>query len=53
MGMKNVEKYTRQYFMPPVDCMDWAKKDHNWLQRNRGWFPGSFRDRVPVLKNPD
>ena len=26
MGMKNVEKYTRQYFMPPVDCMDWAKK---------------------------
>ena len=28
MGMKNVEKYTRQYFMPPVDCMDWAKKDH-------------------------
>ena len=26
MGMKNVEKYTRQYFMPPVDCMDWAKR---------------------------
>ena len=90
MGMKNVEKYTRQYFMPPVDCMDWAKKDHIekapiWcsvdlrdgnqalivpmsleqkleffktpgsyrFQRDRGWFPGSFRDRVPVLKNPD
>ena len=79
MGMKNVEKYTRQYFMPPVDCMDWAKKDHIekapiWcsvdlrdgteagifqtlgsyrFQRDRGWFSGSFRDRVPVLKNPD
>ena len=61
MGMKNVEKYTRQYFMPPVDCMDWAKKEAGIFQtpgsyrfqRDRGWFPGSFRDRVPVLKNPD
>ena len=26
--MQNVSKYTRQYFCPPVPCMDWAKKDH-------------------------
>ena len=26
--MKNVNKYERQYFMPPVCEYDWAKKDH-------------------------
>ena len=25
--MKNFKKYTRQYFMPPVECMDWTKKE--------------------------
>ena len=25
--MKNVSKYQRQYFMPPVECNDWVKKD--------------------------
>ena len=28
MGMKNAEKYTRQYFMPPTPCLDWAKKEY-------------------------
>ena len=26
--MKNVEKYERQYFLPPVTCMEWTKKDY-------------------------
>ena len=26
-AMKNFEKYTKQYFLPPVRCMDWAEKD--------------------------
>ena len=26
--MKNSSKYKRQYFLPPVECMDWAKKDY-------------------------
>lgn len=25
--MKNFGKYSRQYFLPPVKCMDWAAKD--------------------------
>ena len=25
--MMNVKKYQKQYYMPPVPCMDWAKKD--------------------------
>ena len=25
--MMNVNKYEKQYFMPPAECMDWAKKD--------------------------
>ena len=24
--MKNVEKYERGYYMPPVKCMKWLKK---------------------------
>ena len=26
--MKNCSKYKRQYFLPPVKCMDWAEKDY-------------------------
>ena len=26
--MKNVSKYQRQYFMPPVECNDWVKKTY-------------------------
>lgn len=26
--MKNSSKYKRQYFLPPVKCMDWAEKDY-------------------------
>ena len=26
--MKNYQKYTRCYFMPPERCMDWAEKEY-------------------------
>ena len=26
--MMNYRKYMRQYFLPPEECLDWAKKDH-------------------------
>ena len=26
--MKNVEKYERGYYMPPVKCMKWAEKEY-------------------------
>ena len=26
--MMNCKKYTRQYFMPPERCMDWADKEY-------------------------
>ena len=26
--MKNCGKYKRQYFLPPVKCLDWAEKDY-------------------------
>ena len=25
--MMNAKKYQKQYYMPPVPCMDWAEKD--------------------------
>ena len=25
--MKNFDKYRKGYFMPPVECNDWVKKD--------------------------
>ena len=33
--MKNVNKYERQYFMPPVCEYDWAKKDHMYENGNK------------------
>lgn len=50
MGMKNVEKYTRQYFMPPVDCMDWAKKDH--IEKAPIWCSVDLRDGNQALIVP-
>ena len=27
-AMFDYTKYKRQYFMPPEECFDWARKDH-------------------------
>ena len=38
--MKNVNKYERQYFMPPVCEYDWAKKDI--LKKHQSGVPSIF-----------
>ena len=48
--MKNFEKYTRQYFMPPVECMDWAKKDH--IDKAPIWCSVDLRDGNQALIVP-
>ncbi|MBQ4050819.1 MAG: 2-isopropylmalate synthase, partial [Oscillospiraceae bacterium] len=40
--MKNYQKYTRQYFMPPVCEMKWAKKDH--IEKAPIWCSVDLRD---------
>ena len=41
-AMKNVEKYTRGYFMPPVNEMKWAKKDY--IDHAPVWCSVDLRD---------
>ncbi len=48
--MKNFEKYTRQYFMPPVECMDWAKKDY--IEKAPVWCSVDLRDGNQALIVP-
>ncbi len=48
--MRNVEKYTRQYFMPPVECMKWAKKDH--IEKAPIWCSVDLRDGNQALIVP-
>lgn len=40
--MKNYEKYTRQYFMPPVPCMKWAEKEY--VEKAPIWCSVDLRD---------
>lgn len=48
--MKNVNKYKRQYFMPPVMEMDWAKKDH--IEKAPIWCSVDLRDGNQALIEP-
>ena len=48
--MQNVSKYTRQYFCPPVPCMDWAKKDH--IEKAPIWCSVDLRDGNQALIVP-
>lgn len=48
--MKNVNKYTRQYFMPPVNAMNWAKKDH--IEKAPIWCSVDLRDGNQALIVP-
>ena len=48
--MKNVEKYTRQYFMPPVLDLEWAKKDH--IEKAPIWCSVDLRDGNQALIEP-
>ena len=48
--MKNVEKYTCGYFLPPVMEMKWAKKDH--IERAPIWCSVDLRDGNQALIVP-
>ena len=48
--MKNVNKYERQYFMPPVCEYDWAKKDH--IEKAPIWCSVDLRDGNQALIEP-
>lgn len=40
--MKNSEKYSRGYFMPPVECLKWTKKEY--IDRPPVWCSVDLRD---------
>ena len=46
--MMNVKKYQKQYYMPPVLCMDWAKKDS--IEKAPVWCSVDLRDGNQVSK---
>lgn len=48
--MKNSSKYKRQYFLPPVKCMDWAEKDH--VEKAPIWCSVDLRDGNQALVIP-
>lgn len=48
--MMNYKKYTRQYFMPPEACMDWAKKEY--VDHAPVWCSVDLRDGNQALVVP-
>ena len=48
--MKNSSKYKRQYFLPPVKCMDWAEKDY--VEKAPIWCSVDLRDGNQALVIP-
>ena len=48
--MKYYEKYQKQYFLPPVDCFDWVKKDT--ITKAPIWCSVDLRDGNQALIEP-
>ena len=48
--MKNCRKYKRQYFLPPVTCMDWAENDY--IDKAPVWCSVDLRDGNQALVIP-
>ena len=48
--MKNSEKYTISYFMPPTITYDWVKKDH--IVKPPVWCSVDLRDGNQALIEP-
>ncbi len=48
--MQNYSKYKRQYFLPPVKCMDWAEKDY--VDHAPVWCSVDLRDGNQALVIP-
>ncbi|MBC8545500.1 2-isopropylmalate synthase [Clostridiaceae bacterium NSJ-31] len=40
--MKNYQKYTRNYFMPPESCIDWTRRDY--VEKAPVWCSVDLRD---------
>ncbi|MBO5302829.1 MAG: 2-isopropylmalate synthase [Lachnospiraceae bacterium] len=48
--MQGYEKYKKMYFMPPVDCFDWVKKDA--IAKAPVWCSVDLRDGNQALIEP-
>ena len=48
--MMNAKKYQKQYYMPPVPCMDWAEKDS--IDKAPVWCSVDLRDGNQALVEP-
>ncbi len=48
--MRNAEKYQRGYFMPPVECLDWTKKEY--IDKAPIWCSVDLRDGNQALIVP-
>ena len=48
--MMNAKKYQKQYYMPPVPCMDWAEKDS--IDKAPVWCSVDLRDGNQALVIP-
>lgn len=48
--MKNFEHYRRGYFMPPVECNDWVKKEY--IDKAPAWCSVDLRDGNQALVVP-
>lgn len=48
--MKNYTKYRRQYFMPPVECLKWTKKEY--IEKAPIWCSVDLRDGNQALVIP-
>ncbi len=48
--MQKFQKYTRQYFMPPKEYMDWTQKDH--IEKAPIWCSVDLRDGNQALIVP-
>ena len=48
--MKNCQMYQKQYFMPPVDCYDWVKKEQ--VTKAPIWCSVDLRDGNQALIEP-
>lgn len=48
--MMNVKKYKRQYFMPPMECLDWTKKEY--VEKAPKWCSVDLRDGNQALVIP-
>jgi len=48
--MKGFEKYQKSYFMPPVECYDWVKKDS--IEEAPVWCSVDLRDGNQALIEP-